>query len=173
MSRGSRCRGQHELTMPGPPPSVGVVRILIFGGHGYLGGEVARQAGRAGQEICATCFSRGGEDPAVQWHRVDVRHQADVEAVVSAVQPDVVVNAAFQHDDWMTTADGAANVALAAVRHGARLVHLSSDAVFSGAAPLYDECAAPDPIKAYGAAKAAAETAIGARTRARPSCGRL
>ena len=39
-------------------------------------------------------------------------------------------------------------------------MHVSSDAVFSGAAPSYDETAQPDPITPYGAAKAAAETAI-------------
>jgi dTDP-4-dehydrorhamnose reductase len=43
---------------------------------------------------------------------------------------------------------------------GARLVHVSSDAVFSGQATRYDETSPPDPITPYGAAKAAAETAI-------------
>ena len=39
-------------------------------------------------------------------------------------------------------------------------MHVSSDAVFSGTAIRYDETAIPDPTTAYGAAKAAAETAI-------------
>jgi dTDP-4-dehydrorhamnose reductase len=43
---------------------------------------------------------------------------------------------------------------------GARLVHVSSDAVFSGTAPSYDETRQPDPVTPYGAAKAAAETAV-------------
>jgi dTDP-4-dehydrorhamnose reductase len=38
-------------------------------------------------------------------------------------------------------------------------VLVSSDVVFSGAAVHYDESASPDPISAYGGAKAAAETA--------------
>jgi dTDP-4-dehydrorhamnose reductase len=62
--------------------------------------------------------------------------------------------------DWETTADGGLNVALAAAAAGARLVHVSSDAVFSGAAPSYDETCQPDPVTPYGAAKAAAETAV-------------
>jgi dTDP-4-dehydrorhamnose reductase len=37
---------------------------------------------------------------------------------------------------------------------------MSSDVVFSGAEPRYDEAAPPDPITPYGAAKAAAETAV-------------
>lgn len=43
---------------------------------------------------------------------------------------------------------------------GARLVHVSSDAVFSGRTGEYDEAAQPDPVYQYGAAKAAAETAV-------------
>jgi dTDP-4-dehydrorhamnose reductase len=37
---------------------------------------------------------------------------------------------------------------------------VSSDAVFSGTAPGYDETRRPDPVSPYGAAKAAAETAV-------------
>ena len=39
-------------------------------------------------------------------------------------------------------------------------MHVSSDAVFSGAASGYDETCPPDPVTPYGAAKAAAETAV-------------
>jgi dTDP-4-dehydrorhamnose reductase len=39
-------------------------------------------------------------------------------------------------------------------------VHVSSDAVFFGTAPSYDETRQPDPVTPYGAAKAAAETAV-------------
>jgi len=63
---------------------------------------------------------------------------------------------------WATTADGAAYVALAAAGAGARLVHISSDAVFDGTSNPYTEAARPNPITPYGAAKAAAETAVSA-----------
>ena len=39
-------------------------------------------------------------------------------------------------------------------------MHVSSDAVFSGHAERYDETCPPDPTAPYGAAKAAAETAV-------------
>jgi dTDP-4-dehydrorhamnose reductase len=45
-------------------------------------------------------------------------------------------------------------------RRRPRLVHVSSDAVFSGAAIRYDETSVPDPTTPYGAAKAAAETVV-------------
>ncbi len=80
--------------------------------------------------------------------------------MVRRVRPDVIVNAAYRQDDWAVTADGAAHVALAAVSSGARLVHVSSDAVFSGGSGRYDEASVPVPATVYGAAKAAAETAV-------------
>ena len=52
------------------------------------------------------------------------------------------------------------HVALAAAAAGTRLVHVSSDAVFSGTASSYDETCLPDPVTPYGAAKAAAETSV-------------
>jgi dTDP-4-dehydrorhamnose reductase len=52
------------------------------------------------------------------------------------------------------------HVALAAAVVGARLVHVSSDAVFSGTTVRYDETHVPDPTTPYGAAKAADEMAI-------------
>ena len=42
------------------------------------------------------------------------------------------------------------HVALAAAAAGTRLVHVSSDAVFSGTAPSYDETHPPDPVTPYG-----------------------
>ncbi|TDE39916.1 NAD-dependent epimerase/dehydratase family protein [Nonomuraea mesophila] len=135
------------------------MRFLIVGGSGRLGREVARQCASAGHEVNATYLSRPGTTEGVAWSPLDVRRREDVDAVITAVRPDVVVNAAYRQKDWASTATGAAHVALAASAAGARLVHVSSDAVFSGAAIHYDETCPPDPITPYGAAKAAAETA--------------
>ncbi|MEO3792946.1 sugar nucleotide-binding protein [Nonomuraea sp. B10E15] len=136
------------------------MRVLIVGGSGLLGGELARQCSTAGHEVAATYLSRPGETEGVAWSPLDVRRRDDVGALISAGRPEVVINAAFRQTDWATTATGAAHVALAAAAAGARLVQVSSDAVFSGAAIRYDETCAPDPITPYGAAKAAAETAV-------------
>jgi dTDP-4-dehydrorhamnose reductase len=136
------------------------VDVLVIGGSGFLGRRITRQARLAGHGVVATFHA--GTPPAtdVDWRRVDIRRRDDVKALAADARPEVVINAAYRQSDWGTTADGGMHVALAAAAVGARLVHVSSDAVFSGAAPGYDESSRPDPVTPYGAAKAAAETAV-------------
>jgi dTDP-4-dehydrorhamnose reductase len=136
------------------------MKVLIIGGSGLLGAELIRQATAAGLETSATFASRPGTASDAAWHPLDVRDPARVARVIADVAPSGVVNASSGGSDWAVTADGSVRVALAAVEHGCRLVHVSSDAVFSGARARYDESCLPDPVTPYGAAKAAAETAV-------------
>lgn len=123
------------------------MRLLVTGGRtGYLGRHVVTAA--AGHDVVAV----GSVD-------ADLRDRRAVDALVADHRPDAIVHAAYRQSDWAVTATGSAHVATAAARHGARLVLVSSDVVFSGADGLYADSAPPDPITAYGAAKAAAETA--------------
>ncbi|BFU46202.1 SDR family oxidoreductase [Krasilnikovia sp. MM14-A1004] len=132
-------------------------RILVVGATGHLGRRTAARAADAGWTVVGTYFTAAGAAAA---ERLDVRDPVAVRELLHRVRPDVVVHAAAGRDDWRVIADGAAHVALAAVAVGARLVHLSSDALFSGREVHYDESALPDPVYRYGAAKAAAETAV-------------
>ena len=132
----------------------------MIGGSGLLGRRITRQAQLAGHSVVATFHASIPLAAGLDWRKLDIRRRADVTALALDVRPDVIINAAYRQSDWETTADGAAHVALAAVAAGTRLVHVSSDAVFSGSAPSYDEMRPPDPVTPYGAAKAAAETAV-------------
>ncbi|MEV6847578.1 sugar nucleotide-binding protein [Actinoplanes sp. NPDC051411] len=132
--------------------------VLITGVTGHLGTSVAARAAAAGWVVTGSRFRSAG--PGAE--RLDIRDRAAVHDLVSRVRPDVVIHTAAARDDWRTIADGTAHVALAAAAVGARLVHVSTDAVFSGGQVHYDESALPDPIYRYGAAKAAAETAVAA-----------
>jgi dTDP-4-dehydrorhamnose reductase len=115
------------------------------------------RAAAAGWDATGTYVSASAPTATV---RLDIRDQAQVRRVVAELRPDAIVHTAAGRDrnDWPATADGAAHVAVAAA--GIRLVHVSSDAIFSGRPGEYDEDALPDPVYAYGAAKAAAETAV-------------
>ncbi|MGC4987047.1 MULTISPECIES: SDR family oxidoreductase [unclassified Streptomyces] len=136
------------------------MRILIIGGSGFLGTELVRQAAAAGWETAATYCSRPAGMPGASWYQLDVRDPGQVDEVLAAVAPIAVINVTSGGSDWTVTADGSFRVAAAAAKRGCRLVHVSSDAVFSGSRIHYDEACLPDPLTPYGAAKATAETAV-------------
>ena len=137
-----------------------MVNLLVVGGSGFLGLRITRLALLAGHRVTATCHASAPPDVDADWRRLDIRCRDDITALARRARPDAVINAAYRQSDWATTADGGAHVALAAAAAGARLVHVSSDVVFSGSAPSYDETSPPDPVTPYGGAKAAAETAV-------------
>ncbi|MWA07764.1 SDR family oxidoreductase [Streptomyces sp. BA2] len=134
--------------------------MLIIGASGFLGKELVRQATASGHAVAATFVRNPGRLSGAKWLPLDLRNREEIVSVLDEVDPGVVINAAYRKADWATTAEGAIRVAMAAADRGARLVHVSSDVVFSGAQIYYGEAATPDPISPYGAAKAAAETAI-------------
>lgn len=135
--------------------------VLIIGGSGLLGTELAHQAVAAGHTTAATFATRPGNTPGVTWHALDLRDPERIEAVLAeAGHPRIVVNASSADADWAVTAEGPVRLAMATAKYGCRLVHVSSDAVFSGARVHYDETCLPDPVTPYGAAKAAGETGV-------------
>lgn len=135
------------------------MRVLIIGASGYLGSELQRQAATAGHEVTGTAFS--ARDRGLR--PLDIRDPGAVAEAVAQVRPDAVVNAAYDKGSWAATAVGPGHLAACCVRLGVRLVHVSSDAVFSGDLDLYDESCDPSPVSEYGAAKAAAEVVVAAR----------
>ncbi|MGZ0145716.1 SDR family oxidoreductase [Kribbella sp. WER1] len=127
------------------------MRLLVTGAAGLLGRELVRVAAH---EVVPAYHSQvvpGGV-------QLDVRRPDQVRAVIREVAPDGIIHTAYKQNEWATTATGAANVALAA--EGVRLVFVSTDAVFGSRATPYDESEPPCPTTPYGAAKAAAETAV-------------
>ncbi len=102
---------------------------------------------------------------------IDITKADDVERVLTAIHPDVVIHAAALPDiDYCEThleetqkvnVDGTRNVMHGAAQIGAGLVQISTDAVFDGTkgAP-YVETDATKPISVYGRSKLAAELVV-------------
>jgi dTDP-4-dehydrorhamnose reductase len=127
-----------------------VAKLLVTGASGFLGRALVAAAGDA---VVAALTSA-----------VDVRDAAALRSAFAAAAPEVVVHTAYvQHGPTAhaVNADGAGNVAAAARAVGARLVHVSSDAIFAGDGdrPLREEEPAR-PVTEYGATKAAAEPLV-------------
>ena len=120
--------------------------LLVTGAAGYLGSELRRQA----PDALATFRNT-----------LDVNDDAAVMRYFLKHGPDVVIHTAYRMGDAETNVRGAHNVALAAHRVGARLIHLSTDLVFDGehGAP-YTEDDEPRPVMEYGQQKLEAEQLV-------------
>jgi dTDP-4-dehydrorhamnose reductase len=96
--------------------------------------------------------------------QLDIRDEPAVARAFERWRPDLVIHTAYRlrgPDLWSTSAEGAGVVARAARAAGARLIHMSSDALFDGErVGSYTEKDDPSPITPYGEAKAAAERLV-------------
>jgi len=91
-------------------------------------------------------------------------------AQLGKISPDLVVHTAgltsvdrcelFPALAHQANVDIAKNVAQVAAMHGAALVHVSTDHLFSGRRSMCTEAEPPEPVNHYGRTKALAETAV-------------
>ncbi len=143
------------------------MRALIVGAGGMLGLDVLRAGERAGHELIGLTRSE-----------LDVSDERAVASAFARVHPEAVVNCAAWTDvdgaeshpeqARAVNLEGARNLALAASAEGVALVHVSTDYVFDGRAPLdaagaprpYLESDAPAPVSVYGRTKLEGEREV-------------
>ena len=140
-------------------------KILLTGCNGQLGRAIQKEYGNEAAFIRTDMIEGEG---------ITVLDISDVEAVMSVCKkenPDVIINcAAYTNVDGCETnedlafkanAIGPRNLAIAATEIGAKLIHVSTDYVFSGdATKPYTEFDVPNPVSAYGRTKLAGENFV-------------
>jgi dTDP-4-dehydrorhamnose reductase len=138
------------------------MKLLVTGAAGMLGRDVMLAAGNAGHDVVG--YGRA---------ELDVTDPAALERKFDLERPDVVINCAAWTDvDGAEDAEEAAlgiggagpgNVAAAAAKLKATVLHVSTDYVFDGAKGTpYVESDQPAPLSAYGRTKLAGEEAVAA-----------
>lgn len=136
------------------------MRVLILGGDGMLGRQLRRVlAGR--HEVQATVRRETREPGLVPG--LDLRDFARVSDLVAALRPEAVVNAVGIVKQRSEATDAELSIEVnALLPHRlarlcasveTRLVHFSTDCVFSGRAGRYRESDLPDPADLYGRSK--------------------
>ena len=132
------------------------MRVLITGARGQLGQSLRERAPEDWEVIFTDSKT------------LDITNSTTVDAMIQGFQPEIIVNtAAYTNVDqaehepqqaFAVNAHGVANLAQAAQKVGSRLIHISTDYVFSGNTDQpYTYLDAPNPSNVYGKSKLAGE----------------
>ena len=133
------------------------MRLVIVGGHGQVGSDLASILQQSREDFLA--LSRSD---------VDVTERLSLQSKLAKYEPNVIVNCSVYHPvdecennpdrSFAVNAIAVRDLALAAKSLGATLVHFSSDFVFDGEQGTpYSEEDSPRPLSVFGASKVAGE----------------
>jgi dTDP-4-dehydrorhamnose reductase len=143
--------------------------VLITGASGLLGANLVLAAADTGQVVIAVSHRHRVRLEDGETTLADLSEPGVADELIGRVRPSVVIHTAaatdvdacerdpslaFRMNEGMASA-----VAAAAAEAGARLIHISTDAVF-GTHGEHGEEDMPEPLNVYGATKLAGEMAV-------------
>lgn len=146
-------------------------RILITGSNGLLGQNLI-QILNGKYEIFASGIEKQFvlDENKFHYSIVDITDLDQCKKIVNDIKPEIIINAASMTNVdecetekemcWNINVKGVENLAKAAKRIMALLIHVSSDYVFNGESGPYYEEDRPNPIGYYGKSKLASENVV-------------
>jgi dTDP-4-dehydrorhamnose reductase len=162
-----------DSAQPISPDGTRRPRVLILGGGGMLGHKLWQTARPRLDTYVTVRDARqlarhpGLDAPGRVLDGVDADRPETVDAAIARVRPDVIVNAIGLIKQRPAAHDPVASIRInalfphllrqSAAAHGARVIHISTDCVFSGATGGYRESDPPDAADLYGRSKALGE----------------
>ncbi len=134
-----------------------VMKVVVTGAAGQLGQDVVKELTRKNHEALG-----------LDREQLDITVEADVQAYINEVKPDVIlhcaaytnVDAAEENEEiaYQINAAGTEYLAKAAKQTGAKMLYISTDYVFDGTATdPYEVDEQTKPLGAYGRTKLAGE----------------
>jgi dTDP-4-dehydrorhamnose reductase len=144
--------------------------ILIVGASGLLGSNLAFVCSQRGLPFHGTYLSQTMTDPRGCFSRRDLRIKREVEALLSEVSPDVVMNcSAYTNLDGAEKSPDdafAINAGLPELlaeetrRRNIHFIHVSTDGIFDGDGTPHTERATPRPANVYARSKLIGEQKV-------------
>lgn len=146
------------------------MKVLITGGTGLLGkGLIETNNGRDIESLYLGSYSM--EDSAnVTYHKADICDRDTMHAIFRKTKPKVVIHAAGianvdycennYENAWNSNVRGTQIVLEACKEYAAKLVFISTNAVFDGTSAPYSENDTPLPVNKYGRMKLEGEKAV-------------
>ncbi len=141
------------------------MKLLITGGKGQLGSQIKSIIERNGSDI-GKLYTRykDCECKFIDYDELDITHYSEVISYISSFRPDAIINcAAYTNVDgcesdrdtaFRINAIGPRNLAMASEKYGIKLLHVSTDYVFSGEGTVpFKEYDIPQPVSVYGKTK--------------------
>ena len=142
-------------------------KMLVIGGTSLLGYKLLSNTNNF--EIYASYNKNLINLKNVETLKIDITNIKNCEKILN-LKPDIIINTAaitnvdycekFERNAFDVNVTGTKNIADIAEKLGSKLIHISTDAVFSGDKKFYVEEDKPNPISVYGKTKLESEKIV-------------
>ena len=142
-------------------------KMLVIGGTSLLGYKLLSNTNDF--ELYASYNKNLINLKNVETLKIDITNIKNCEKILN-LKPDIIINTAaitnvdycekFEKNAFDVNVTGTKNIAKIAEKLGSKLIHISTDAVFSGSKKFYVEEDKPNPISIYGKTKLESEKII-------------
>ena len=142
-------------------------KMLVIGGTSLLGYKLLSNTNDF--ELYASYNKNLINLKNVETLKIDITNIKNCEKILN-LKPDIIINTAaitnvdycekFERNAFDVNVTGTKNIAKIAEKLGSKLIHISTDAVFSGDKKFYVEEDKPNPISVYGKTKLESEKII-------------
>jgi len=146
-----------------------MTRILVTGASGLLGLNFCLKHYRQ-HDLIGVVKDHLLPGAPFPFQKADLSSPGEIERLIDQVEPELVVNCAAManvdncesqpEQTWQINVEFPRQLAKTCVKHGVKLVHLSTDAVFDGLRGNYTETDEPNPRGVYASTKLAGERAV-------------
>lgn len=142
------------------------MKILLVGAASLLGKKIWETVPKKFQ-IVPTFYHHAKTVDGIE---LDITQKKDVDKLVNKTRPQIIIHTSslgdvdfcemHQKKAWQVNVEGTKNLVSAAKNIQSRLIFFSSNAIFDGVSPPYDESSYTHPLNFYGKTKVVAEKIV-------------